>query len=106
MTRNGHLHALVLGWREDHAVRLTALGGNSPTVTGQVRRVTLQGGSTPFPSKRTPSALEVAFPDGARPRIGLALVIAGARARPEPLAPLPIDNDLAQPVGSSVDRIR
>ena len=77
VTRNGNLHALVLGWPDDGKVRLTVLGGDNPTMSGQVRRVTLQGDPTPLPFKRTASALEVTLPDRASHRIGVALVIAG-----------------------------
>ncbi|WP_230482279.1 alpha-L-fucosidase [Sphingomonas sp. Leaf21] len=77
VTRNGNLHALVLGWPEDGVVRMTLLGSGNPTMPGQVRRVTMQGDNTPLAFRRTGQALEVTLPDRARHPIGVALIVAG-----------------------------
>ncbi|MBB3881018.1 alpha-L-fucosidase [Sphingomonas pseudosanguinis] len=77
VTRDGHLHALVLGWPEDNIVRLTLLGRDNPTLRGQVARVTLPGDATPLAFRRTGDALEVTLPAGARHPIGVALILSG-----------------------------
>ena len=77
VTRNGNLHALVLGWPEDNVARMTLLGSDNPSMPGQIRRVTMQGDNSPLPFKRTGQALEVTLPERARHPIGVALVIAG-----------------------------
>ena len=77
VTRNGNLHALVLGWPEDNVARMTLLGSDNPSMPGQIRRVTMQGDNSPLPFKRTGQALEVTLPERARHPIGVALIIAG-----------------------------
>jgi alpha-L-fucosidase len=77
VTRNGNLHALVMGWPEDNVARMTLLAQGNPTMPGQIQRVTLQGDNSPLPFKRTAEALEVTLPPGARHKIGVALVISG-----------------------------
>ena len=76
-TRDGNLHALVLGWPDDNIVRMTLLRRNSPTMPGEVRRVTMPGGPTPLAFRRTDDALEVTLPGGARHPIGVALILSG-----------------------------
>ncbi|WP_294245378.1 alpha-L-fucosidase [uncultured Sphingomonas sp.] len=77
VTRNGNLHALVLGWPEDNIARMTLLAQGNPTMPGQIQRVTLQGDNSPLPFKRTAQALEVTLPLGARHEIGVPLIISG-----------------------------
>lgn len=77
VTRNGNLHALVMGWPEDGIARMTLLAQGNPTMAGQIQRVTIQGDNTPLPFKRTAEALEVTLPQGARHEIGVPLVISG-----------------------------
>jgi alpha-L-fucosidase len=77
VTRNGALHALVLGWPTNGTVRLTLLGSANPVGRGEVRRVTLPGNSMPLSFTRSAGALEVRLPDGLRNEIGLALIIEG-----------------------------
>ncbi|MEK9213195.1 alpha-L-fucosidase [Sphingomonas sp. 2378] len=77
VTRNGNLHALVLGWPEDNVARMTLLGSDNPSMPGQIRRITMQGDNSPLPFKRTGQALEVTLPERARHPIGVALIIAG-----------------------------
>lgn len=78
VTRNGNLHALLLGWPEDQVARMTLLGRSNPSLPGEIQRVTLQGDDTPLAFQRTPEALEVTLPARARHPIGTALVIAGS----------------------------
>jgi len=56
---------------------MTLLGSNDPTLTGEVRRVTLPGDATPLSFRRTGDALEVTLPPAARHPIGVALVLSG-----------------------------
>lgn len=77
VTRNGNLHALVMGWPEDNIARMTLLAQGNPTMPGQIQRVTLQGDNSPLPFKRTAEALEVTLPLGARHEIGIPLIISG-----------------------------
>lgn len=76
-TRGDDLHALVLGWPDDNVVRLTLLGSNDPTLTGEVQRVTMPGEATPLAFRRTGDALEVTLPTAARHPIGVALILSG-----------------------------
>ena len=77
VTREGRLHALVLGWPEDNVVRLTRLGKSNPTLSGEIERVTLPGDPTPLPFRRTETALEVTLPEAGRHPIGVALILHG-----------------------------
>ena len=77
VTRNGNLHALVMGWPEDNIARMTLLAQGNPTMPGQIQRVTLLGDNSPLPFKRTAEALEVTLPLGARHEIGIPLIISG-----------------------------
>jgi alpha-L-fucosidase len=77
VTRNGALHALVLGWPADGTVRLTLLGSGNAVARGEVHRVTLPGSQAPLSFTRSVDALEVRVPDDARNAIGLALIIEG-----------------------------
>jgi alpha-L-fucosidase len=77
VTRNGNVHALVLGWPEEGVARMTLLGAANPVGRGEVRRVTLPNDSTPLPFTRNEDALEVTVPAAARNAIGVALVVAG-----------------------------
>ncbi len=77
VVRGDDLHALVLGWPDDNVVRLTLLGSSDPTLTGEVRHVTMPGDTTPLSFRRTGDALEVTLPAAARHPIGLALVLSG-----------------------------
>jgi len=77
VTRDGAVHALVLGCPADGKVRLTLLGSSNPVGRGEARRVTLPGSQTPLSFTRSADALEVRVPDTGRNSIGLALVING-----------------------------
>ena len=77
VTRNGAIHALVLGWPADGKVRLALLGSGNPVGRGEVQRVTLPGSDAPLSFTRSPDVLEVRVPDARRNSIGLALVING-----------------------------
>ncbi|MEP9400852.1 alpha-L-fucosidase [Sphingomonas silueang] len=77
VTRGDDLHALLLGWPDDHVARLTLLGRDDPTLPGEVRRVTLPGDPTPLPFRRTGAALEIDLPPAARHPIGVALILSG-----------------------------
>jgi alpha-L-fucosidase len=77
VTRNGALHALVLGWPRDGMVRLSLLARGNPVGRGEVRRVTMPGVGTALQFDRTSDGLHVRVPDDARNAIGLALIIEG-----------------------------
>ncbi|MDP1028460.1 alpha-L-fucosidase [Sphingomonas sp. KR1UV-12] len=77
VTRGDALHALVLGWPDDNVARLTLLGRDSPTLLGDVHRVTLPGDPTPLRFRRTGQALEVTLPEASRNPIGVALILSG-----------------------------
>lgn len=77
VTRDGNLHALVLGWPQDNVARLTRLGRRYPTLLGEIERITLPGDPTPLPFRRTGEALEVTLPAAAHHPIGVALVLHG-----------------------------
>jgi len=77
VTRSGALHALVLGWPADGAVRLSLLGSDNPVGRGEVSKVTFPGSTTPLPFTRSSQELVVRLPDDLRNRIGLALIIEG-----------------------------
>jgi len=77
VTRDGALHALVLGWPSDGVVHLTLLGSFNPVGRGEVRRVTLPGSDQPLPFTRSAGALDVHVPAAAQSPIGLALIING-----------------------------
>lgn len=77
VTRNGNLHALVLGWPDDGVARLTLLGSDDPVGRGQVQRVTLAHDPAPLAFTRTGGALEVRLPEAARDDLGFALIVTG-----------------------------
>jgi alpha-L-fucosidase len=77
VTRNGNLHALVLGWPDNGVARMTLLGAANPVGRGTIERVTLAGDSTPLIFARRGDALEVTLPEAARDAIGVALVLSG-----------------------------
>ncbi len=77
VTKGENLHALILGWPNDNIARLTLLGGDDPTLRGDVRRVTLPGSTEPLAFKRTADALEVTLPQAARNKIGVAIILSG-----------------------------
>lgn len=58
-------------------MRLTLLGSDDPTLTGEVHRVTLAGDATALTFRRTGDALEVTLPAAARHPIGVALILSG-----------------------------
>jgi len=76
-TKDGKVHALILGWPDDGVARMTLLGASNPAGRGEVRRVTLASDSTPLSFVRNNGALEVRLPETRRDDIGLALIIAG-----------------------------
>lgn len=77
VTRNGALHALVLGWPTDGTVRMKLLGSANPAGRGKVRRITIPGDPASLPFTRSAEVLEVRVPEALRNEIGLALIIEG-----------------------------
>lgn len=77
VTRDGAVHALVLGWPADGVVRLTLLGSANPVGRGEVRRVGLPGDPIPLSFTRLADALEVRVPERVQNKIGFTLIIEG-----------------------------